>query len=95
MRNKHRTFDPSFKAQVALEALRERRTLSELANEHNLHPKMIGDWKQIIQQQSYALFADGRKKRDVDAAEKKNEELYAQIGRLQMELEWLKKKSGR
>ena len=55
MGNKRRNFDPAFKAKVALEALRERKTLSELASAYDLHPNQIATWKQQLIDQSEDL----------------------------------------
>ena len=93
MGNKRRNFDPSFKAKVALEALRERKTLSELASQYDLHPNQIANWKQQLLDQADELFVDGRKKRKKDDHEALEAQLYQQIGQLKVENDWLKKKS--
>lgn len=94
MGNKRRNFDPAFKAKVALEALRERKTLSELASLYDLHPNQIANWKQHLLDQADELFVDGRKKRKKDDHEALESHLYQQIGQLKVEVDWLKKKSG-
>jgi len=75
MGNKRRNFDPAFKAKIALEALRERKTLSELASAYDLHPNQIATWKQQLIDQSEDLFVDGRKKRKKE----EHEALEAQL----------------
>ena len=92
MARKHRVLGGKFKAKVALAAVRGDRTLSELASRFGVHGNQVSAWKQTLLQRAEEVFADGRKrsKEDNDANE---EELYAQIGRLKMELEWLKKKA--
>ena len=90
MARKRRVLSGKFKAKVALAAIRGDRTLSELASRFGVHGNQVSAWKQSLLERAEEVFADGRKrsKEDNDANE---EELYAQIGRLKMELEWLKK----
>jgi putative transposase len=83
----------SFKAKVALEAIRERKTISELAKQHEVHPTQIHQWRRQVQERLSELFEDGRSKQKRDDAQASVEELYEQIGRLKMELEWVKKKA--
>lgn len=90
-RRERRTFTAAFKAKVVLEALKERHTLSELAQKHELHPNQITTWKKELLQgveQVFETAPDGEKQ----ALEQKQSELYEQIGRLRVENEWLKKK---
>jgi len=82
---------PGLKAKAALAAVQGRQTLSELASQFGVHPIQIGRWRQQLLDRATELFEDGRRRRPPD--ETPTEELYAQIGRLQMELAWLKKKS--
>jgi putative transposase len=88
-RNRHST---SFKAQVALAALKGDRTVNELAAHFSVHPTLIHAWKKQLFQGAEAVFASGVKA-DTGDAEARQAELYEQIGRLKMELEWLKKKA--
>jgi transposase-like protein len=81
----------AFKAKVALAAVRGDKTLGELAHIYGVHATQISTWKQRLVEGATDLFVDGRRKRRED--EHRDEELYEQIGRLQMELAWLKKKS--
>src|SRR5271170_1418655 len=86
------TYQANFKSKVALEALKEDKTLSDLATQFKLHPAQISKWKTQAVQGISQIFEDGRKKKqppDIDV-----EALYAQIGKLQTQLEFLKKKPG-
>jgi len=87
---KRRKFTREFKARVALEALSEQRTLSELASKYNLHPNQISTWKKQAKKSLPEVF--GTVKRD-DENEKLVSSLYEEIGRLKIQLDWLKKKS--
>jgi transposase-like protein len=85
----------AFKAQVALAAIKGDRTVNELASQYGVHPTMIHGWKKLLLESVEDLFAKGGGGRaGVNEAEVQREkaELYEQIGRLKMELEWLKKK---
>lgn len=80
-----------FKAQVALTALKEDRTVNELARKFDVHPTLIHGWKKQLVAGAESVFAAGGKVAAADS-EGLQAELYEQIGRLKMELEWLKKK---
>lgn len=82
-----------FKSKVALAALRERRTIGELAKQFDVHPTQIHQWKKQLQSGAADVFADGRQRRRDVEQQAEASELYEQIGRLKMELEWLKKKA--
>ncbi len=89
---KRMSHQASFKGKVALAALKEGKTLSSLSQEFKIHPAQITKWKNQVVQNITQLF-DGRRKKksppDVDI-----EALYAQMGKLQSQLEFLKKKTG-
>jgi transposase len=88
-----RTRHPAgFKAQVALAAIKEDRTINELASKFEVHPTLIHSWKKQLAAGAESLFASGAKTVASDT-EAVQAELYEQIGRLKMELEWLKKKA--
>ena len=91
---RRRLHSADFKAKVALEAMREQKTMNELAQEYGVHPKMIGQWKLELQTQAKSLFSGKRGTKAVDEENKTTENLYCEIGKLKMSLEWLKKKSG-
>jgi transposase len=90
MARRRKARESGFKARVALEALKERETVNELAKRFQVHPTQIHEWKRRLQEQAAAVFErEGAKPVEtVDPAE-----LYEQIGRLKMELEWPKKKA--
>jgi putative transposase len=91
MPTKRNHYTPPFKAQVALAALKGDRTVNELAGHFGVHSTLIHDWKKRLLAEAETLFATSPKA-DVREAEARQAELYEQIGRLKMELEWLKKK---
>jgi len=90
MKTKRRKFSSAFKAEVAIEALKERESLAELATRYKLHPNMITTWKRDFIERSNVVFETERPKVDFD---EERERLYARIGRLEMALDWLKKTS--
>src|SRR5260221_8594079 len=91
MAGKRQTHTAAFKAQVALAALKGDRTVNELAGQYGVHPTLIHGWKKHLLAGADTVFASGAKV--ASASEDQQAELYEQIGRLKMELEWLKKKS--
>ena len=84
----------SFKAKVALEAAKQTRTIAELAKAYQVHPVQISQWKKQLLDGAESLFRDGRR-RDRDESQAVQAELYERIGRLNMEVEWLKKSVAR
>lgn len=81
-----------FKAKVALEALRGLKTVNELASLYQVHPTQISQWKRQVQGEAKELFtAASGKRQDHEATQAK---LYEEVGRLKMELDWIKKTAG-
>lgn len=88
-----RAHSPELKAKVGLEALRGVKTINEIAQEFGVHPVQVSQWKKAIQEQAQSLF-EGKRGPKPPAEHKEPERLYSEIGKLKMELDWLKKKSG-
>jgi putative transposase len=88
------TSTPEFKFQVALDALKEQKTLSQLASEYDVHPTQITQWKKQLLDGGSSLFGQQRV-REQHEQSAREAELFEQIGRLKMELEWVKKKVDR
>ena len=86
-----RKFSADFKAKVVLEALKERSTIEELARKYELHPTQINTWKREAVANMASVFS-GDKADGIADSEQQTEKLYAQIGQLKVENDWLKKK---
>ena len=86
-----RKFTGEFKAKVALEALKARETINQIATRFEVHPHQVTQWKQQLLRQAPVAFEGVSAPAGREGLE---DELYEQIGRLKMELEWLKKKLG-
>jgi putative transposase len=82
----------AFKAQVALAAVRGDRTVNELAAQFGVHPTLIHEWKRRLLAGAATIFEGGSRRPAADG-ESKQAELYEQIGRLKVELDWVKKKA--
>lgn len=94
MGKKRKRPDAAFKAKVALAAVKEVKTVGELASQFGVHPTQIYHWKrQLLERAPEAFENPGGGSRDTRDQESLVTELYEQIGRLKMELEWVKKKA--
>lgn len=82
-----------FKGKVALEALKGVKTVNELASQYQIHPTQVSQWKRQVQEHVNELFAHGQGKGQ-PAAEAVQAKLYEEVGRLKMELDWVKKTAG-
>ena len=92
MARKKRSYSAAFKAQVALAALKGDSTANELAARHQIHPTLVSNWKKALLDGAAGLFAEpGKPAKALDQPDPA--ELFEQIGRLKMELEWIKKKA--
>lgn len=90
---KRKTFTSEFKAKVAIEALKGQQTVNEIAQEFGVHPTQENAWKKQLLESSSDVFGKGKQKREEDF-ESERDALYSQIGRLKVEVDWLKKKTG-
>lgn len=81
-----------FKFSIAVEAIKSNKTISQLASDHQLHPSQISQWKKQLLEQGSDIFATHPTKRHREQNDRESR-LYEQIGRLNMELDWLKKKA--
>ena len=88
-----KVFGAEFKAKVALEALAGRKTVNEIAGAYEVHPHQVATWKREAQEGLKSLFERKRGRRRLED-ETDPDALYGQFGRLQVQVEWLKKKSG-
>ena len=93
MKQKRRKFTSAFKAQVAIEALKERESLAELSRRFEIHPNIIGKWKQEFLENSASVF--DKKSDSVTDQQVDVDKLYSKIGQLEMENDFLKKNLGR
>ena len=92
MRKQH---SATFKAQIVLEALKETKTVTQIASEHQLHPNLVTKWKQEAVAELPVVFERKNTQANAqEAQEQKVAQLYEQIGRLTTQVNWLKKKSG-
>ena len=88
MKAKRRKFTADFKAKVAIAAIRERETLAELSRKFGVHPNIISKWKQEFLDRSSEIF---EKEAPEENFEKERQHLFAKIGQLEVERDWLKK----
>lgn len=92
MTQKRKQYNMQFKFKVALEAAKEAKTVNQLASDYDLHPNQVSIWKKQLLEEGPSLFSR-RVDRQQEQQAAQEAELYEQIGRLRMELEWLKKKA--
>ena len=92
MTTTRKQYSPKFKARVAVEAIRGEKTLSQLGSQFKVHPIQIAKWRKSALEQLPELFVDGRTRKGRNG-EADSDALYEEIGRLKVELDWLKKKS--
>ncbi len=92
MTRMRKSFSGSFKAKVALEAIKGEKNLSQIASDHKVHVNQVRDWKKRVLEEIPGLFSRKREKSQLEAEELTGE-LYRQIGQMKVELDWVKKKS--
>ncbi len=82
------------KSKIVLKALKEQKTANEIASEYQVHPVQIAKWKkQVIDAIPSIFLTKGEKGKKLNKQDDEKKDLYEQLGRVQMQLEWLKKKS--
>lgn len=91
---KRKVHTAEFKAKVGLEAVRGVKTISEIAQAYGVHPVLVGQWKKEILEHAGALFETKRGPKPGTEDKSGEDRLYGEIGRLKMEVDWLKKKLG-
>lgn len=96
-KKKQKLYQPDFKAKIALEALREEKTLAQISGEHDMHVNNVMNWKKEAIENLPLLFnrsnTEKAAKQELKEKDAQIEELYNQLGRLTSEVNWLKKKS--
>ena len=90
---RRRKFTKELKARIALEAIKGQRTLNELAKEYGVNTNQIGQWKKKLLEVAPEVFSRG-KDREAERAKEERDRLYKKVGQLQVEVDWLKKKTG-
>jgi transposase len=86
-----RKFTSKFKTKVAIEAIKEQKSLAELAEKFDLHPNQISQWKRELLNNAEGVFASGKSKSKKSEAEEREDELLKMIGQQKVELDFLKK----
>ena len=93
MKKSRRTFTAEFKAKIAIEAIKENKTISEFAQIYQVHPNLITHWKRDFLANAGKVFDSGKdESSEIKKLKKENEELVHQIGQLSVDINWLKKK---
>jgi transposase-like protein len=87
MKKSRRKFSSKFKSKVAIEALKERSTIQELASKYEVHPNQISTWKRELLDRSESIFEN---KGNLKVPESDNTKLYNKIGKMQVEIDFLK-----
>ena len=93
MKRQRKQYSADLKAKIAVEAVKGQRTIQEIASHYSIHPNQVTLWKRQLLDGASEVFSNGREHAG-EADEQLKAELYQQVGKLQVELDWLKKKSG-
>lgn len=88
MKRHRRQYSADWKAKVALEAIKGQRTIQEIASHYEVHPNLVTQWKKQLLERAAEIFSTG-KAEEGKADEELKAELYQQIGKLQVEVDWL------
>jgi transposase-like protein len=93
--NNRKNYTSDLKSRIVLEMLREELTVNQISSKYGVHQSVLNKWRNTALEGLPGLFADPRKKSPADT-QKDNiiEDLYRQVGKLSLQLEWLKKKCG-
>lgn len=95
-KKKQRLYEPEFKAKVALEALKEEKTIAQISSDYQMHPNNVINWKKDLLENAGSVFNRSNQekayKQELLKREEETEELYKQIGQLTTQVNWLKKK---
>jgi putative transposase len=94
MQKQRKQYTGTFKAKVALETLKGQRTVQEIASSYGVHPNQITKWKQQLVAGAADVFTPTTDRSSDGNEDAVRAELYQQIGKLQVELDWVQKKSG-
>ncbi len=95
MKNTKRKHSAEFKARVALAAIREDKTVAEIAQEYQIHPTLINDWKKLLLSQSNQIFENPKSKnKEADISQAQLNKLYCKIGQLEVERDFLASRPG-
>ncbi len=87
---------PEFKRKIAIEALKERKTVNEIASRYEVHPVQVSQWKRELEQGAQSMFTtDTAQRREAKTLREEKASLQQLIGKQAIELEWLKKKLDR
>lgn len=89
----HKRFNSEFKAKAALEAIQGDKTVAQLSSQYGVHATQINSWKKLAQERMVDTFERGGGRPSAKKIEAKEDRLYRQIGKLQVEVDWLRKKS--
>ena len=94
MKNGRKQYGNDFKAKLALEVLKEQKTMTEISSHYRVHPSQLMKWKKKVMEALPGIFSHSNGKNAPKDDEALISELYQQIGQLKVELDWLKKKAG-
>jgi len=89
-----KSFTSEFKSKVAIKALKGHKTINELASEFDVHPTQVNNWKRQLIESSKVAFNGKQQLKAQQAQDEERDRLYTQIGKLKVEVDWLKKKTG-
>ena len=92
-KRQRKQYSADLKAKIAVEAVKGQRTIQETASNYGVHPNMVTKWKKQLLDGASEIFSNG-KTQSMEADEEVRTELYQEIGKLHVEVDWLKKKSG-